>query len=321
MKAVRLSGIEQLNVADVPTPVLAPGQVQIRVLAAGICGSDLHNYRTGKWFAHLPVTPGHELMGEVVACAPDVSDFRPGDRVVADSRVWCGACPACARQHFNLCENLGFVGEVCDGGFAEQTLLPAQGLLRVTDDLPPQIAVLSEPLGVALRVVNQLQLTPGAQVRVAGGGTIGGLVTLLLHEVAQCRVQLVEPNAERYQRLANLVPLQPPGPFDFAVEATGINAVLSQLVEAISSGGRIALVGLFHHSADFDMNRLVEREIILVGCSVFRDEQRQALALLPQLADKLATLVAPAIRLDDVPDIYPHLIAGRSPWLKTVITP
>lgn len=321
MKAVRLYGVGDLRVEAVATPQLAEDQVRIKVLAAGICGSDLHNYRTGKWIAQLPVTPGHELCGEVLETGAQVTAFQPGELVVADSRVWCGECDACRQQRFNLCAALGFVGEVCDGGFAEQTVLPPRGLLKVPNGVTPAVAVLSEPLGVALRVVNQLRIPPGSRVRVAGGGTIGGLAALLLHEVAQCQVQLVEPNSARRQLLADLIPLQPEGAFDYAVEATGISGVLDQLVSEINGGGRIALVGLFHHSADFDFNRLVEREIELVGCSVFAGEQQQALALLPQLADKLATLSAPPVSLDRVPQTYQDLIAGRSRWLKSWVQP
>ncbi|MFS2223361.1 zinc-dependent alcohol dehydrogenase [Pantoea sp. B65] len=321
MKAVRLYGVGDLRVESVALPEMAADRLRLKVLAAGICGSDLHNYRSGKWLAQLPVTPGHELCGEVLEVGAEVTGFQPGDRVVADSRVWCGECPACQRHSFNLCTRLGFVGEVCDGGFAEQVVLPPQGLLKVPADIPPAVAVLSEPLGVALRVVNQLRIPAGARVRVAGGGTIGGLTALLLHEVAHCQVQLSEPNPARFQLLADLIPLQPLGEFDYAVEATGISHVLQQLVTEITAGGRIALVGLFHHHADFDFNTLVEREIALVGCSVFADEQRQALALLPQLADKLATLTAPAVALDELPQTYVDLLAGNSRWLKSWVQP
>lgn len=321
MKAVRLHGVGSLAVASVPLPSLAAGEVQLRVLAAGICGSDLHNYRSGKWIARLPVTPGHELCGEVLAVAADVSDFSPGDVVVADSRVFCRACPACQRGAFNLCDKLGFVGEVCDGGFAEQTVLPASGLLRVPAGVPPQVAVLSEPLGVALRVVNLLAAPPGASVRVAGGGTIGGLVALLLHHVAHCRVQLAEPNAARRELLAGIVPLADDGGYDFAVEATGIGPVLEGLIDGINGGGRVVLVGLFHHPLSLDFNKLVEREITVTGSSVFRDEQAQALALLPELQAALSQLSAPAIGLDAVPEAYQQLLAGKSGYLKTVVTP
>ncbi|MEN3751709.1 zinc-binding dehydrogenase [Mangrovibacter sp. SLW1] len=241
--------------------------------------------------------------------------------MVADSRVWCGECPACQREAYNLCEHLGFVGEVFDGGFAQYVVLPLKNVLPVPDDVPDDIAVLSEPLGVALRVVNQLGVTEGAHVRVAGGGTIGGLAALLLHRLKHCLVHLQEPNAERYQLLSSLVPFEPAQPYAFAVEATGKEAVLSTLIENIASGGRIAMVGIFHQTAQLDVNALVEREITLVGCSVFQDEQRQALDLMASLASELRAIMAPPVPLEAVPDTYAQLVAGNSAWLKAVIMP
>ena len=320
MKAVVLYAPGDLRVEQKIPQTPPAGWVQVKVLRAGICGSDLHNFRTGKWMTGQAVTPGHELFG-VVTGQQGTGAFDNGCRVVADSRVWCEECDACLRQDHQLCEKLGFVGEVFDGGFAEQVWLPERNLLTVPDEVPDDIAVLSEPLGVALRVVTQLNPPDGASVKVAGGGTIGGLVALLLHRLKGCQIQLAEPNTERYQRLAAVIPLQPAGRFSYAVEATGISAVLRQLSEQISAGGRIALVGIFHDSAGLDVNYWVEREISLVGCSVFRNEQREALGVMAGLTEELRQLTAPVIPLDEVPAAYQRLLTGQSGYLKTVIQP
>nr|WP_310618303.1 alcohol dehydrogenase catalytic domain-containing protein [Pantoea cypripedii] len=319
MKAVRLHGIEAVTVEQATLPDLPSGWARVKVHSAGICGSDLHNFKTGKWFASLPVTPGHELFGVISEINGEADPFRVGMRVVADSRVWCGECAFCLAGENNLCESLGFVGEVFDGGFAEETILPLQSLLAVPDDVPDDIAVLCEPLGVALRVVNQLNPAEGDSVCVAGGGTIGGLTALLLSRLRKCRVQLLEPNPQRYQLISSVVTLDPPGVYARAVEASGHPAALNALIGSIRSGGRIALVGIFHHTDGVDLNALVEREISLTGCSVFRHEQRAALQVMAALAEDLRKLVAPPISLDEVPDTYLSLLAGKSDYLKTVI--
>jgi len=321
MKAVRLYGIGDIRTEDIPLPRPGPREVRLKVLAAGICGSDVHNLRTGQWISRSPSTPGHEFCAEVLECGDRVEDFALGDRVVADSRVWCDRCPACEQGHYNLCDQLGFVGEVRDGGFAEQVVLPAGSLLKVSSSLPAAIAALSEPLGVALRAVNQLSPGRSATVRVTGGGTIGGLVALLLHAVHGCRVQLIEPNAQRFALIARIVPVVEPDEFCLAIEATGVASVLNALVNTIQPGGRIASVGIFHGDVTLNVNRLVERELSLVGCSVFRDEQRQAIGLLPGLITSLMTISSPPIGLDDVPAAFATLLAGSSPYLKTLIVP
>lgn len=331
MRAVRLHGIGDLRAQTIATPGdPGPGEVAVRVLAAGICGSDLHNYRTGQWIAHLPVTPGHEFMGEVVAAGASAG-FKPGDRVIADSRVPCGACAQCRAGRPNICARMGYVGEVCDGGFAELSVLKAASLLPCPPGLAPEIAALAEPLGVALRAVRRLQPRPGEPVLVAGGGPVGGLAAILLAHFGHGPLLLAERNPARRDLVCRLAAAEPVSLDDAEtlrtrgigrmIEATGSAAVLGQLIEGVASGGRIAMVGIFHGAATIPANHIVEREIELAGSSVFVDEQREALALLPTLAPKLAQVVTAPIALEDVPAAYERLIAGDTDRLKTIIQP
>src|SRR4051812_1236150 len=147
MRAARLHDVGDLRVEEIAPPSAPQGkEVVIRVAAAGVCGSDLHNFRTGQWMSRKPSTPGHELSGEVVAVGSAVTKFSPGDRVVADSRFWCGECAQCRSGLRHLCERLGYVGEVCDGGFAEALLLPERLLLPVDPRVEPAVAAMAEPL-------------------------------------------------------------------------------------------------------------------------------------------------------------------------------
>ena len=335
MRAVRFHGVGNLAVEDVPPPP-APGagEVKLKVLAAGICGSDLHNFKTGQWISRLPVTPGHEFAAEVLAVGDGVSGLVPGDRVVADSRAPCGTCAQCRSGRANLCLSLGYVGEVCDGGFAEQVLLPARLVLPVDRGLAPEIAALSEPLAVALHAMRRLDPVPDEPILVAGGGPIGGLVSVLLDSLGFGPVLLAEKQPRRRELLvqaaaARLVELTEESvraasdgrPIRFAVEATGVGAVLDGLLGLVHGGARIVMVGIFHGSASINATAIVEREIELKGCSVFAGEQAEAVSLLPRLAPRLAPLVSAPIALDDVPAAYRDLIEGRAPALKTIVKP
>ena len=184
MKAVRLHDALDLRVEEVETPPPPPpGHVNLKVRAAGICGSDLHNFRTGQWISRRPSTAGHEFCGEVIAVGDGVADLKAGDYVSADSRVWCGTCLACLSGRPHVCESLGFVGEVCDGGFAEVVQLPARLLVRHDRSLAPRVAAMAEPLAVALHAVRRLALPAGEPILVMGCGTIGGLSALLLSKL------------------------------------------------------------------------------------------------------------------------------------------
>lgn len=335
MKAVRLHGAGDLRVEDVPSPgAPAPGWVRLTVTAAGICGSDLHNYRTGQWISRAPSIAGHELTGIVAALGEGVEGFRPGDTVVADSRFWCGQCPACQSDRHHLCEKLGFVGEACDGGFAEEIVLPARLLLPVAPEVDPAVAAMAEPLAVALHAIARLALRPGEPVLVLGCGPIGGLAALVLAKIHDGQLLVADRNAARARRVAEVtgaaaIALDPAairaalgGTLPTAaIEATGSTAALGHLVTVMEGGGRVALVGIFHGTLALDPNLLVEREVSLIGCHAFTDELPEAVARLPALAGDLARLIDRQIGLDEVPDTYARLLRGEAEGLKTIIRP
>ena len=333
MRAVRLHAVGQLRVEDVATSSSPPpGHLLLRVRAAGICGSDLHNFRTGRWLSKVPVIPGHEFAGEVVEVGEGVSTYRQGDLVVADSRVPCGTCGACRQGLENVCARLGYVGEVCDGGFAEFVMLPAGRVLRVPSGVPPRIAALSEPLGVALHLIRRLDPVPGQPILIAGAGPVGGLAAIALDHLGFGPLFILERNEARANLVATLanatlcfpmpkITAAAPDGLRYAIEATGAAALLSLLGQAMTGRGRLALVGLFHGQCLLDCNAIIEKEITLLGCSVFQDEQACALELLSGLRAKLDRVISEPLPLEQVPAEYERLLAGESPVLKSIVYP
>lgn len=328
MRAARLYGKGDLRVENVPAPRIAQDdEVRLKVLAAGICGSDLHNFRTGQWITRTPSTPGHEFAAEVLETGAAVADLKPGDRVVADSRFSCGSCDRCLARRPNLCRSLGYVGEACDGGFAPEVVLPRRLLLPVDGAVAPEVAALAEPLAVALHAVRRLAAEPGAPVLVTGGGPIGGLAALLLGRAGHS-VRLVERNVARAGLVARVsgatsVPLDATA-WDgvaLAIEATGSAAVAGAVLSGLATGGRAVLVGIFHEPLSFDANLVVERELVVSGCSAFGEELPEAVGLLPALAPWLAQLVEGPIGLEELPGAYARLMAGEATGLKTILRP
>ena len=335
MRAVRLHGIGDLRFEHIPAPeALAADQVRVRVRAAGICGSDLHNFRTGQWLRRVPIVPGHEFAGEVLAVGAGVGHLKPGDRVIGDSRMSCGTCPRCLEGLTNVCDRMGYVGQVCDGAFAERIDLPERQLLRLSQGLPMRVAALTEPLGVALRVVRRLDPPRDTPILIAGAGPIGGLAAMLLQHLGFGPLALIERNVQRAALIAgisgaSIVAAEAPAIAAFAgeaglrcaIEATGSHAVLKCLLDALAGGGRLAMVGIFTGESTVPTNAIVERELELRGCSGFCEEQHEALALLPALCPKLERVISPAITLEQMSQAYQSLLAGESPYLKTIVEP
>ena len=333
MLAARLHAAGDLRVEEVAPPGdPAPGWVRIAVTAAGICGSDLHNFRTGQWISRAPSIAGHEFAGVVTAVGAGVSDLASGDTVVADSRFWCGECRNCRAGRRNICERLGFVGEVCDGGFAEEAVLPARLLVRHDPSLDPAVAAMAEPLAVALHAIRRLNIASGKPVLVVGCGPIGGLAALLLSRLHDGIILIADRNRDRAALVAevagativeldgaSLGAVLQDKPLRFALDATGSVAAMTAVLDLLAGGATFGLVGIAHQRLGLDPNQLVEREIALVGCHAFADELPEAVSLLPSLAPQLTRLIDGRIAIADIPAAYTRLLAGDSRGLKTII--
>ncbi|MDZ5697915.1 zinc-dependent alcohol dehydrogenase [Chelativorans sp. M5D2P16] len=331
MKAVRLYAARDLRVEAIERPG-SPGadEVRLKVRAAGICGSDLHNFSTGQWISRAPSVAGHEFAAIVTEVGAAVTGFAPGDTVVADSRYWCGKCPACRSGRQNICESLGFVGELCDGGFAEETLLPARLLIKHDPALDPAIAAMAEPLAVALHAVRKQAVPAGEAVLVAGCGPIGGLAALLLARFHTGPLLVADKNAARVALVADVTGARTidlddiataggDPPLRYALDATGNIGVMEKLLKALAGGGSLALVGIAHGAMELDPNLLVERETALIGCHAFTHELPEAVALLSDLQPALARFIGERIPLEEVPAAYARLLAGDSRGLKTIL--
>ena len=127
MKALVIDEPGKARVADVPKPAPGPGEVLIRVERCGICGTDVHIFR-GEYLGDYPITPGHELAGEVAAVGNGVASFAPGDRVAIEPNIACDSCPACLSNRQNFCENWKAVGVTLPGGMAEYVVAPADAV-------------------------------------------------------------------------------------------------------------------------------------------------------------------------------------------------
>lgn len=175
MLAALLYGQEDLRLETVPDPAPAPGEVVIEVGAATTCGTDLKVWRRGGHakMLKLPTLFGHEAAGRIVAIGANVSDWKIGDRVVANNSAPCMKCFFCQRQEFSLCTDLSFN----NGTFAQYLKIPApivqHNLLPIPAHLSDAIAAMTEPLACVLHGVARSNYKSGDRVVLLGDGAIG----------------------------------------------------------------------------------------------------------------------------------------------------
>lgn len=326
MKAIRLHGIGDLRFEQVPAPFPPKDrEVTLSVSVAGICGSDLHNYKTGTWITRAPSVAGHEFTGTVTAIGPGVDHIALGDRVVVDSRHICGTCDACLDGVGQVCPSLGFLGEVIDGGFAEAVTIPARNVIKAPEGVADRFLAMAEPLAVALHALNLMSVPDGAEIIVTGCGPIGGLVTLLA-TLEGHPVRIIDQNTGRTALVAEatgasvttLEDLQGHR-FRFAIDTTGNAHVIRTLLHTIAGASRLGLVGIGKAAEIIDPVHLVEHEISLIGCHAFGNELAEVAAMLPEIQNHLEPFIADIIAPEAVPATYETLIAGDASGIKTLI--
>jgi alcohol dehydrogenase len=250
---------------DVPEPTPGPGQALLALRLAGICGTDLELTRGYKGFAG---TLGHEFVAEVVQC-PSAPQW-VGRRVVGEINLACGACERCGaglRTHCAARRVLGILEQ--PGCFAERFVLPVQNLHAVPDALSDEHAVFTEPLAAALRVVEQVPLSPAQRVAVVGDGKLGLLVVMALraHGIP---VTAIGRHPHKLALVAGpgvhaTTEALPPASFDVVVEATSSREGLQHALALVRPCGTVVLKSTVHGTVALPTAALVVDEIHLVG--------------------------------------------------------
>jgi len=224
--------------SDDPSP--GPGEVVCRVLACGVCGSDVSD---GYVARKLPAVLGHEVVGEVLRVGDGVTGAAVGDRVVVHHHAPCGECRRCRRGHETLCDQ--FRSTALDpGGFAEQVRVEAALVpeLLALGDLDPAAGTFVEPLGCVLRALDRTRLSAGDELLVVGAGSNGLLAVAAARARGVARVWIREPREDR-RRLAEAwgATAHTDEPVDVAFLTTASEAAIADAAAALGPGGVLCL--------------------------------------------------------------------------------
>ena len=188
MKALVFYGHDDMRYEDVPEPSPGPGQVKIRVRWAGICGTDLIEYKWGPYWVTtelnpvsgrcVPLTLGHEYSGVVVELGENVTQHKVGDRVAGDCIWYCGKCYFCLKGQQYNCLNGCYTGGQADGAFAEYLVGPEYIFYTIPDSVSDEFGALAEPIGNAFQMVRKGGVQLGDTVAILGGGMFGLAINL-----------------------------------------------------------------------------------------------------------------------------------------------
>jgi threonine dehydrogenase-like Zn-dependent dehydrogenase len=255
--------------SDAPTPLPQAGEALLRIRMAGICATDLELVRgyAGGFRGVL----GHEFVGEVVDAPSDPTWV--GKRVVSDINIGCGKCELCLRGLHNHCRHGAAIGiRKHDGAFAEYIALPIANLFVVPDEVSDDCAVFCEPLAAALRILEQVALSPASRVAVLGDGRLGQLIAQVLATTG-CSLTLLGRTSAKLEIAArrgiqtcltsDILPLPAS---DVVVEVTGTPEGFALARGIVRPGGTIVLKSTYaRHLQEMDASSLVVDEISLIG--------------------------------------------------------
>lgn len=328
MKALVLHAAGDARIEDRPDPEPpGPGDVTLRIVRAGLCGTDATEYAAGPVMTPLstrhpnsgvqgPVVLGHEFIGVIEEAGSAVAGLAVGDRVAAGAGVWCGRCDWCRRGQTNLCARYWTFGLSADGGLTERLTVPAAMLHPVASHVSDDNAALAQPLAVGMHAVDRSRIRPDDVVVVHGAGAIGAFIVagalaagagaVVAVDVDQARLDVATRlgathtvDARGADPLEAVRELTGSALADVTVEASGIADGMSRVQRLTRRGGTVLLVGLPKKEVSFNAVDLILREIDVMTtvAHVCDKNMPAALALLAE-RDLAALLVEKVVPLE-----------------------
>ncbi len=269
---------------DVPAPAIGPDDVLIKVKRSAICGTDLHIYNWDAWAQRtipVPMTVGHEFVGEIVEVGRDVDGLHVGGRVSGEGHITCGKCRNCRAGKQHLCRNAVGVGVNRPGSFAEYVAIPARNAYPIPADLPDDVASILDPLGNAAHTALSYDLV-GEDVLITGAGPIGLMAAAIARHVGARHVVVTDINDYRLglatrvgaTRAVNVKStdlasvmrdLGMTEGFDVGLEMSGNGDALRQMVETMNHGGGIALLGIPPTEVAIDWGKVIFKGLRIKG--------------------------------------------------------
>ncbi|BEP30387.1 L-threonine 3-dehydrogenase [Helicovermis profundi] len=275
---------EGLWLEKVDVPVIGKRDVLVKMKKTAICGTDVHIYNWDEWSKAtipVPMTIGHEFVGEIVEVGEEVSDYKVGDTVSGEGHVVCGHCRNCLAGRRHLCENTQGIGVNRTGIFAEYAVIPMTNVWLVDGDIDEDIVSIFDPLGNAVHTALSFDLV-GEDVLITGAGPIGMMAAAVAKHAGARYVVVTDVNDYRLGLAKELGATRIMNPmkekledvmkelgmkegFDVGLEMSGNASALNTMIENMSHGGKIAMLGIQGPDTRVDWNKIVFNGLHIKG--------------------------------------------------------
>lgn len=327
MKASVCYKKNDLRTEDLPTPEISDNEVLIKMLACGLCGTDIQKIRGDS--VTKPTVLGHEVVGQIVKKGKNINNYQLGDRVITAIHVPCFTCHYCNKGHYTICEQFR-TNNIDPGGFAEFIRIPELHLKhlthKVSDNVTDEEATLIEPIACCLHGLKQADIRPDDSVLIMGAGTIGilhaqlakikGANKVIVSDMSEYKLQKALKvgcdyaiNIAEKDIISEVNQITNGQGVDVIVIAAGVSSLVSDAVNMVRRAGRIIVFSGFDKNklVTLDASRFFKDEISIIGTySVTPYEFPEALDLLEKRklnTDEMITHVFPLDKLSEAIDL------------------
>ncbi len=329
MEAIRIGQPNQVELVNLPMPHPGPSEVLIRVMASGICGTDIHILR-GEYLGDYPVIPGHEFSGVVEQVGAGVTRFEVGDRVAVEPNIACDNCYNCLHNRQNFCLNWQAIGVTRPGGMAQYVLAPEKSVFSI-GDLPFEHGAFMEPLSCVLHGVERAQIELADRVVILGAGPIGILLLQTTQLTGAAQVTVVEKNEARaelaracgahvcFSRLDDLKDDH----YDVVIDATGVVPVMERTIDFVRHGGTVLFFGVppAGQGMQLEAFKIFRKGLALLSSFTSVRNSYQAVALLQSKQIDVSSVISHRLPLRDFERGVELIEGGLEGVKKVLITP
>lgn len=335
MLQMTLAAKQTITRADVPEPKAEKGQVVVKILRSGICGSDIHAYFNKHPFIQLPVVPGHEFAGTVDEIGEAVTGLNVGDRVTVMPQLYCGECRNCKIGRYNICTSLKVMGCGAPGSYQEKLAVPAELVLKLPDDMSFDQGTMLEPIAVGIGACKRTGVK-GKRVLVLGAGTIGNLtaqaakamgaesvmitdkIDWRLEQAKKCSIEHTV-NVDKSDLAAEIKKVWGDDGADLIIECIGVN-VVDEAIHLARKGTDIVIVGVFSEPCTINMGLIQDKEVNLIGSLMYIEQDwHDAIKFVSDKSVVLEPLISKHFPLEKLPEAYEYAVANMGSSLKVLI--
>lgn len=337
MKSIVINSPGNVEIKEVDKPVLKEGEVLLKVLYGGICGSDLGTYRGTFAYVSYPRTPGHEFSAEIVEVGQNNRGLKPGMIVTCNPYFNCTTCYSCERGLVNCCTTNQTMGVQREGAFAEYITMPIE---RVYDGqgLSAKTLALIEPFCISYHGVSRANVKAGDKVLVLGAGTIGVLAavaakalgaTVYISDVAEQKLEYALKEFELDGTILNDSPenfdkqvaeVTNGNGFDVTIEAVGLPSTFQNCIDAAAFGGRVVLIGVGKKNLDFNFTMIQKKELNIFGSrNALKKDFIELIDLVKSGKVNLDKIVTNTYKFEDAAKAFEDFDKNSASMLKVIL--